>query len=74
LHREIDRAFDVFDPPMQPSFPMAFLPGRFARAYPLINLHEDKDHMYVGAISPGLNPESLNLTRSAWKKRPMKSW
>ena len=62
LHREIDRAFEDFLPQMQPSIPMAFLPGRFARAYPLINLHEDKDHMYVEAMAPGLNPESLSLT------------
>jgi HSP20 family protein len=62
LHREIDRAFDDFTPPMEPSFPMAFLPGRLARAYPLINLNEDKDQIYVEAMAPGLDPESLNLT------------
>jgi HSP20 family protein len=62
LHREIDRAFEDFIPQIQPSFPMAFLPGRLARAYPLINLHEDKDHIYVEAMAPGLDPESLNLT------------
>jgi HSP20 family protein len=62
LHREIDRAFEDFFPESQPSFPMAFLPGRLARAYPRINLHEDKDHLYVEAMAPGLDPESLNLT------------
>jgi HSP20 family protein len=62
LHREIDRAFEDFVPQMQPSFPFAFLPGRLARSYPLINLHEDKDQIYVEAMAPGLNPESLNLT------------
>ena len=62
LHREIDRAFEDFIPQIQPFFPMAFLPGRVARAYPLINLHEDKDHIYLEAMVPGLDPESLNLT------------
>jgi HSP20 family protein len=62
LHREIDRTFEDFFPEWQPSFPMAFLPGRLARAYPRINLHEDRDHLYVQAMAPGLDPESLNLT------------
>jgi HSP20 family protein len=62
LHREIDRAFEDFFPEWQPSLPMAFLPGRLARAYPRINLHEDRDHLYVEAMAPGLDPESLNLT------------
>lgn len=61
LHREIDRAFDDFVP-MEPFLRKAFLPGRLARAYPLINLHGDKDNLYVEAVAPGIDPESLNLT------------
>lgn len=61
LHREIDRAFDDFVP-VEPFLRTAFLPGRLARAYPLINLHGDKDNLYVEAVAPGLDPESLNLT------------
>src|ERR1700693_2049562 len=61
LHREIDRAFDDLVP-MQPFLRKAFLPARLARAYPLINLHGDKDNLYVEAVAPGIDPESLNLT------------
>ena len=62
LHREIDRAFDDFVPQMPPFMRAAFLPGRLARAYPLMNLHEDKDHLWVEAVAPGLDPNSLKLT------------
>jgi HSP20 family protein len=60
LHREIDRAFDDFVP-MEQFLRKAFLPGRLARAYPLIDLHGDKDNLYVEAVAPGIDPESLNL-------------
>ncbi len=40
----------------------AFLPGRAARQYPLINLSEDHDNVYVEALAPGIDPENINLT------------
>jgi HSP20 family protein len=62
LRREIDRAFEDFGFQMEPSFRAAFLPGRFARGYPLVNVHEDRDHLYVEAMAPGVDPDSLKLT------------
>jgi HSP20 family protein len=62
LHREIDRAFENFVPMTGPFARMAFLPGRLARGYPLVNVHEDKDHIYVEAMAPGIDPKSLNIT------------
>lgn len=62
LRREVDRAFEGFGLRSEPSFRTAFLPGRAARRYPLVNLHEDKDALYVEALAPGVNPDSLNLT------------
>ncbi len=62
LRREIDRAFEEFGLETGPSFRVAFLPGRLARGYPLMNLHEDADNLYVEAMAPGVDPDSLNLT------------
>jgi HSP20 family protein len=61
LRREIDRAFADFGRE-NPSYKVAFLPGRGPRQYPLINLLEDKDKLYVEALTPGVDPQSLNVS------------
>jgi HSP20 family protein len=62
LRREIDRAFADFGRGENPSHRVAFLPGIGPRQYPLINLFEDKDKVYVEALTPGVDPQSLNVT------------
>ena len=44
------------------TFPTAFLPGRAARAYPLVNVSEDAEALYVMALAPGLDPTAIQLT------------
>lgn len=61
LRREIDRAFEGFGLGQQPG-QQAFLPGRGPRRYPLINLLEDQEHVYVEALTPGVDPQSLNVS------------
>jgi len=61
LRRDIDRAFQNAGFTNAPSFRTAFLPGRAARRYPLINLAEDRDHVYIEALAPGLNPDAIDL-------------
>ena len=38
------------------------MPGRAARRYPLINLHDEQDSLYVEALAPGIDPASMELT------------
>ncbi|MHC4073704.1 MAG: Hsp20/alpha crystallin family protein [Planctomycetota bacterium] len=61
LHRDIERAVGNEGVANEPFSRVAFLPGRAARRYPMINLSEDPDHVYVEALAPGIDVESLAL-------------
>jgi HSP20 family protein len=62
LRREIDRAFEDYGLRTFPPFRTAFLPGRAARGYPLMNVYEDSNAVYVEALAPGVSPASLNAS------------
>jgi HSP20 family protein len=62
LHRDIERTLGNGGVSNEPFSRVAFLPGRAARRYPLINLYEDRDHVYVEALAPGIEVDSLALT------------
>lgn len=62
LRRELDRAIESFGVGESQSHRVAFLPGQGPRRYPLINLLEDKENLYIEALTPGVDPQSLNVT------------
>ncbi len=60
LHRELDRFLRGYrerDPGRA-----AFLPGRGARQYPRVNISEDQAALYVHALAPGLDTDSIKVT------------
>jgi len=62
LRREIERVFEGFGGKAETGLRNAFLPGFAARAYPLVNLWEDAEAVYVEALAPGIDPESMELS------------
>jgi HSP20 family protein len=66
MRGEIDRILgeDRYSSWTFPFSQISFLPGRSSRAYPLINISEDKDNIYVDALAPGLEPDTLNVSVS----------
>lgn len=77
LRWELDRVFEDFWPAGWPRWSAAFLPGRAARGYPLLNVYEDTDAIHVEALAPGLDTDSLevsvtgNVLRLAGEKKPL---
>lgn len=64
MRREMERFLDEFRSPGW-SFPFSrtsFLPGLAARGYPLLNIGEDNESVYVDALAPGVDPDSLDVS------------
>jgi HSP20 family protein len=64
MRREMDRFLDDFQSPgwSLPFSRTSFLPGRAARGYPLLNIGEDNNNVYVDALAPGVDPKTLDVS------------
>jgi HSP20 family protein len=62
LQREMERRVSNVWPGHGRVPRVAFLPGRGARQYPLVNLSDDEQNVYVEALAPGVDPKSLDLS------------
>lgn len=62
VRRELDRVCDDASTRAMPAFRTAFLPGRAARQYPLINLYEDKNALSLEALAPGVDAAALEIS------------
>jgi len=60
LRREIDEAFRGagYNRPLGPSF----LSPLTTRRFPLVNMNDDEEHVYVEALVPGVDPKEVELT------------
>ena len=61
LRQEFDRAASRSGSGRSPGR-FAFLPGRAARQYPLVNVADDGENFYVEALAPGVDPDQLEIT------------
>lgn len=64
MRREMDRFLDEFGTTSW-TFPFSktsFLPGRAARSYPLLNIGEDSENIYIDALAPGVDPKTLDVS------------
>lgn len=64
LRRAVERVFEGSAPNGHtwPCPRAAYVPGHASGAYPLVNLSDDKDALYVEALVPGVTPETLDIT------------
>lgn len=64
MQRDMDRFLVTGRTPRRcaPRSLVSFLPGRAARTRPLINISEDADNIYVDALTPGVDPQSLDIS------------
>ena len=61
LRREVDRAFENFGFGTERYSPFFRAFSTRARVYPLLNVRDDRDNLYIEALAPGLNPETLDV-------------
>ncbi len=62
FRKALDQVFGDWQARRMPFSRFSFLPGIAARQYPLINIYEDRDSIFVECLAPGINPETLEVS------------
>jgi HSP20 family protein len=63
MRRDIDRLFgETGGGTSSRPFRVAFLPGRGARQYPLVNIYQDGEDFRAEALAPGVDPSVVEVT------------
>ncbi len=62
VRREMERVFDQVDPVRRVVNRLAGLPANGGRLFPPLNVSEDKDNLFVEALAPGLDPDSIEVS------------
>ena len=64
IRHEVDRVFNesTWEHRAFPFSRFSFLPGRAARAYPLMNTSEDENNLYIEAMTPGIDPKAIKIS------------
>ena len=60
LRREINQSFQGYGFNRLPG--TTFLSQGTSQRFPLINISEDKEHVYVNALIPGVDPKQIDLS------------
>jgi len=62
MRKEMDKYFDFWQPEYFFKIPRtSFMENKISKIYPLINITEDKNNLYIEALTPGVNTETLEV-------------
>ena len=62
LRRGVEQVFEDFGNWRMPFARFGFVPSAAVQTYPMLNISENADNIYVEALAPGLNLDTLEIS------------